>query len=75
MQENPKKKTENSFTFCPFQLLKEYVCVRGPYKSIDEPFFVFSDNSPVRPEAIHNCLKKTLAKCGFDCTLYDTHSL
>ena len=33
--------------FCPFTLVREYMRHRGGYVSEEEPFFIFSDGSPV----------------------------
>ena len=40
-----------------------------------EPFFVFSDRTPVTPKQMGSCLKIVLKKAGFDQKLYGTHSL
>ena len=60
---------------CPYQLLKDYAQMRGGYKNVDEHFFIFSDHSPVRPRHLSICLKMLIHQCGFDESLYGSHSL
>ena len=69
------KRLNNAMTFCPFELLRNYVKIRPGFKSIDEPFFVLSDRTPVKPETARGMLKKLISLLGLDCTVYDTHSL
>ena len=35
---------------CPYHLLRKYARARGPYRSSTEPFFVFQDGAPVKPQ-------------------------
>ena len=64
-----------SCKYCPYTLLREYLRVRGTYKTDTEPFFVFSDGSPVMPVCLQKCLKSTLQAAGFQQHLYSVHSL
>ena len=59
----------------PYELLREYLAIRGPYKKDEEPFFVFSDQSPVAPVHLRNCLRNSLKQAGFQYELYSVHSL
>ena len=59
---------------CPFAILRDYASARPTCCSINEPFFIFLDRSPVRPQHMRDSLKIILKKCGFDSTLYSTHS-
>ena len=34
---------------CPYGLLQQFANIRGPYRSLNEPFFVFADKTPVKP--------------------------
>ena len=44
----PNKIDRGSCTLpCPYHLLREYAQARGGYISTDEPFFVFTDKSPI----------------------------
>ena len=49
--------------------------MRGPYKSDKEPFFVFRDQNPVKPDNFRWILRRALTQSGFDSSLYCTHSL
>ena len=60
---------------CPFMLLQQYVSQRIPRTTVNEPFFIFHDGSPVTPRHFNMCLKNTIKKLGFDETLYSGHSL
>ena len=37
---------------CPYNCLRQYIALRKAYRSKSEPFFVFSDRSPVKPEQV-----------------------
>ena len=50
--------TNHSY-FCPFRASREYLSIRGNYTADTDPFFVFSDNSPVAPEQVRLVLHKT----------------
>ena len=60
---------------CPYQLLRNYLLIRGPYVSESEPFFILSDRSPVMPEHMRKCLHLVLKSAGFRDELYTVHSL
>ena len=68
------RKNKESDLPCPYQLLKDYSRRRGPYQNDADPFFVFSDGSPIKPEQVRHCLKNILLEAGFDYRLYGTHS-
>ena len=53
----------------------DYLMVRRWLKNEDEPFFVFYDRTPVRPENMRKTLKNALKRTGFNEKLYSTHSL
>ena len=61
--------------FCPFKMLKDFLLLRGKYRDDEEPFFVFSDRSPVTPIAVAKVLKAALRKGGFDASKYSFHSI
>ena len=61
--------------FCPYQLLLEFSQTRPKYKSMDEPFFVFRDRTPVCPSNIRKTLKQMLSRVNFNEDCYDKHSL
>ena len=60
---------------CPYELLREYFVLRGPYCNDRDPFFVYSDGSPVTPEQFRKCLKSLIKLAGFKDDLYSVHSL
>ena len=66
---------QKSKEFCPYTLLRNYASMRGPYSSDSEPFFVFSDGSPVWPRNLRACLKKFLKLSRFSPSSYSLHSL
>ena len=75
-KEQTKNHKIHSLTLpCPYTLLRQFLDIRGPYIGIDEPFFVFSDKTPVVPHHMQNCLKLMLKKAGFQHGLYSVHSL
>ena len=61
--------------FCPYSILHTYITARPHYKHIKETFFVFSDNSPVRPEQFRRVLKDLVKISGFDNSGYEVHNL
>ena len=59
---------------CPFEILQRYVKARPTCKRTDEPFFVFSDRSPVKPWNMRNTMNNILRIQGFESNLYGVHS-
>ena len=59
---------------CPFELLRSYLASRPTCTSLDEPFFVFRDRTPVTPSQMRSTLKAMLQKAGFDREIYSGHS-
>ena len=59
---------------CPFTILQKYLRNRPISLTLDEQFFVFADNSPVKPANARNTLKIMLTKAGLDPSLYGMHS-
>ena len=72
---NKKLASSAGKQFCRYQLLRSYAKLRGPYHTDHDPFFVFSDGSPVKPQNLRICLKKSLKMTGFEPSLYSLHSL
>ena len=66
------KELETDRKYCPYIILNEYLEVRGPFNDQKEPFFVFSDHSPVTPQQMRKCLKETLRLAGFNEQFYGT---
>ena len=68
------KKNRNNSEFCPYAISREYLKHHKPYKTNAEPFFVFSDRSPVAPHHVRTVFKRILEINNFDLTLYTLHS-
>ena len=60
---------------CPCNSLRQYTHLCGGFHSELDPFFVFSDGSPVAPKQFTSFLKKTLTRTGFNNKFYGSHSL
>ena len=60
---------------CPFQVVRECLAIRKPYKSDNEQFFVFSDRSPVTPEHYCKMLADLIHFNELDHTHYRVHDL
>ena len=61
--------------FCPFQLIKDYMTVRGSFDHDDEQFFIFRDRSQIQPVHIRRVLKEALSRLNLDASMYDLHVL
>ena len=70
-----KQKGYSNKHFCPFQVLRQYVKVRGDYSDESEQFFIFSDGSPVTAVTARAVLKNAIKAIGLNEKLYDLHSL
>ena len=73
-QGNVPQPTNPNNRYCPFKILHDFLAVRTGYTSIDEPFFVFRDKTPVSPAIFTKILKTTLTNAGYDARLYSSHS-
>ena len=62
-------------TNCPYTILREYSACHLTCQHIMEPFFVFSDHSPVTPHHMRHTLQTMLRLSAFNQKLYGTHSL
>ena len=60
---------------CPFQLLQNYVVARPTETSHTEPFFVFSDRSPVMAKHMRAVLKLCLKLLNYDSSRYFVHGI
>ena len=58
---------------CPYQLLRNYIAIRRPYKKEDKPFFVFNDRSSITPDQVRAVLKKVLLQANFNPHIYGMH--
>ena len=71
---NRTNKRSELASFCPYQLLCNYLEVRPKSLSKDEQFFVFADSILVKPLHMRDILRKTVKKAGFDPKVFSTHS-
>ena len=60
--------------FCPFAAVNDFGGVRMQCQSDDEPFFVFTDGSPVKPVVVRNLLKRLLKRLNINPKLYNCQS-
>ena len=63
-----------STSTCPFRLVKNYIkhCKKCIQHNAEEPFFIFNDRSPVKPNNFRYILKKSLKIMGLDHTYYSS---
>ena len=61
--------------FCPFKVIREYLCMRGGYITDDEAFFIYSDRSSIWLDQMRVVLRTCLSNMGLNSHLYDCHSL
>ena len=64
----------NAVSTCPFRILREYIKIRPLAECPEKQFFVFVDNSTVKPANVRNVLNQMLNKARLDHTLYGMHS-
>ena len=68
------KRERSQLQWCPYTLLQKYIHMRPTARADNEPFFVFSDRSPVKPENMRKIFKLMLMLSGFDKSLCGVHS-
>ena len=61
--------------FCPFVTLNNYIEIRGSYDDENEPFFIFSDRSPVTAINARDMLREMIKRLGLNESLYQMHGL
>ena len=61
--------------FCPFQLLRRYIALRGERRNDNEQFFIFRDGTPVSAQNFRKTLRQTLTALNLDEMLYCGQSL
>ena len=66
---------ENDTFFNPYNIIQEFLQMRGDYTNDNDPLFIFRDGSPVKPANVRNLLRKLLRRLNLNHKLYDTHSL
>ena len=70
---NPKLRC-NGKSFCPFQIIKQFVKVRQTRKKDEEQFFIFADRSAVQAQHYRSMLKQTIEAVGLNSKNYECHS-
>ena len=60
--------------FCPFKLSREYLALRGNYKSDHDPFFIYRDNTPVTQANVRKILRDSLQNINLEPRNYGFHS-
>ena len=66
--------TKDKSQTCPFNLIKNYVAMRRPYKSETEQFFILRDNSPVTQNIFRPLLKNLIKFNSLECHAYMTQA-
>ena len=61
--------------FCPFKTVNTYIRMRGGFRNMDEPFFVFKDGSAVTTGVDRKVLRSMIKNLGLNPDIYDLHSL
>ena len=64
---------ENDY-FNPYDILQDFLNIRGDYDNDNEALFIFRDKSPVKPDNFRQVFKKMLRRLNLNHKLYDTHS-
>ena len=74
---NKTEKTGRHFyrNFCPLTLMREYLSIRGGYRTDAEQFLVFADHAPVSAEQARRVLKEMISILRLNPNIYDFHSL
>ena len=60
--------------FCPFQLSREYMNLRGNYSEDSDNYFIFRDRQSVKSAHVRKVLRTTLSALGLNPLLYNTNS-
>ena len=61
--------------FCPFDLAVNFIRIRGDYRSLQEQFFIFRDQSPLTAVQVHRVFKKILSNLNMDTQHFDLNSM
>ena len=59
---------------CPYELMRQYTTLHGPYRNSSDPFFVFKDGRPVTPYHMRTCLKAIMKEAGYNQKEFSGHS-
>lgn len=72
---NDSKAKLDNVHFCPYQVVREFLEIRGPKLDDEDMLFVNRDNSPVKPYQFNAVLKRAIKRLGIDPTNFGSHSL
>ena len=61
--------------FCPFNLARQYLALRGNFFEDNKPFFIFRDRSPVLPQQVRRLMKSSIESVNLNSKNYGFHSL
>ena len=67
-------KTSHIPHHCLYNLIREFIKARPPYRQKTEKFFVYKDRSPVKPQMFRSVLRDMIEKSGFNPRPYSGHS-
>ena len=69
------KKTAGQAFFCPFKAVRDYLSIRkNGFRNRQENFFLFQDESPIRPIHVRTVLRTCLHRIHLDPSIYNTMS-
>ena len=60
--------------FCPFQLLRHYIVMRGDFSDRQEQFFILKGKIPITAEMVRKTLKRVLTAINLNVLSYQSHS-
>ena len=66
--------TQQQLHFCPYKLIKHYLQISPKYRTINEPFYVFRDHTPITPCNAQSVLHLVLGQLGLCPSNYRMHS-
>ena len=69
------QQSKDAKLICPYRNLRSYLEMWKGSDCENEPFFIFSDGSPVKPEHMRNTLKQMIQLAGLDPSVYGVHSI
>ena len=61
--------------FCPFNLVVNFLRIRGNYRSVSDQFFMFNDGQPVAQRNVRLVLAQLISKLGLNPKIYSFHSM
>ena len=65
------EQTRKNRHFCPFQLTRKFLMMRGPFLEDDEPYFVTRNRDPIQPNTARTLLRELIGNLNLEGNLYD----